>query len=147
MSSNPLRGRMSRRPDQRGAAVVEAALVISFFLVPLLVGVLLFGERLWAAQKTPPYDAHLAPSEITGNLTCAELVDRVKTTLVNNAAGLPTPLQSSWITVNVIEALPTVGVLVDVKVSVPPADGTGDPLVTEAASRLDNVTLTTSTCM
>jgi hypothetical protein len=82
----PARFRAHRR-TQRGAAVVEAALVISFVLIPLLVGVLTFGERLWRAQAVEPYNARVAPTQIVGHFTCAELVDRVKQTVVNNRAG------------------------------------------------------------
>jgi hypothetical protein len=132
--------------DQRGAAAVEAALVISFLLVPLLVGVVKFGFLIWDQQKQPPYDARIAPSEIVGRFDCAQLVERVRTTVVDNSAALATPLAADSVVVDVVEAAPTVGVLVEVRVNVPEASGSG-PLVAEAASRLDHVTLTTETCM
>lgn len=147
MSSIPVRAARVRPRDQRGAAVVEAALVISFLLVPILVGVIKFGFLIWDQQKQPPYDARLAPSEIIGRFDCAELVDRVKRTVVGNSAALDAPLQAESVAVQVVEATPTVGVLVEVRVHVPAAYGTGNPLVTEAASRLSHVTLTTETCM
>ena len=39
-----------------------------------------------------------------------------------------------------------IGVLVEVKVTVPPPDGTGDPIVTDASIQLENATVTTSVC-
>jgi hypothetical protein len=133
--------------DQRGAAAVEAALVISFLLIPILVGVVKFGFLIWDQQKQPPYDARIAPSEIIGRFDCAQLVDRVKTTVVNNAAVLDTPLSADAVVVDVVEATPAVGVLVEVEVRLPAESASGSPVVAEAASRLSHVTLTTETCM
>lgn len=146
MNSNPRCAR-ARSRGQRGAAVVEAALVISFFLVPMLVGVLTLGEKLWHAQKHGPYEPRLSSSDISGRLSCDELASRVKTTVVNNAAALDTTVDASWVAVEVVEAVPTLGVLVEVSVTVPAADGSGSSLVTETATRLDNVTLTTESCL
>jgi hypothetical protein len=142
----PARFRAHRR-TQRGAAVVEAALVISFILVPLLVGVLTFGERLWRAQAVEPYNARVAPTQIVGHFTCAELVDRVKQTVVNNSANLDRPVELSWVAVEVVEIVPTVGVLVDVSITVPPLKESGSPLVTEATSRLEHVSVSTESCL
>lgn len=145
LSSNPLCA-LRRRRDQRGAVVVEAALVISFFLIPLMVGTFALGERLWDAQHKDPYEPRVASSQVRGVFTCTELVSRVETTVANNIAGLGVPIDASWVTAQVVEVLPTAGVLVDVKVTVPPSDGTGEPTVTHAAITLDNAGLTTSLC-
>jgi hypothetical protein len=126
---------------------VEAALVISFLLFPILVGVVKFGFLIWDQQKQPPYDARIAPSEIIGRFDCAQLVDRVKTTVVNNVAALDTPLSADSVVVEVVEATPAVGVLVEVEVRLPAESAAGSPVVAEAASRLSHVTLTTETCM
>jgi hypothetical protein len=126
---------------------VEAALVISFLLFPILVGVVKFGFLIWDQQKQPPYDARIAPSEIIGRFDCAQLVDRVKTTVVNNVAALDTPLSADSVVVDVVEATPAVGVLVEVEVRLPAGSAAGSPVVAEAASRLSHVTLTTETCM
>jgi hypothetical protein len=67
-----------RRAGQRGAAAVEAAFVVSFFLAPVLVGVVTVGEQLWHAQRQSPYEARTVASEVVGRFTCAQLVDRVK---------------------------------------------------------------------
>lgn len=147
MTSYPMRHRSRCPKDQRGAAVVEAALVMSFVLVPLLAGVLTLGEKLWKAQDVEPYDARVAPSQVVGYLTCEELVDRVKTTVVNNSASLDTPVEVGWVAVEVVEIVPTVGVLVDVSITVPPPDGDGSPVVTEATSRLEHVSVSTQSCM
>jgi len=126
---------------------VEAALVISFLLFPILVGVVKFGFLIWDQQKQPPYDARIAPSEIIGRFDCAQLVDRVKTTVVNNVAALDTPLSADSVVVDVVEATPSVGVLVEVEIRLPAGSAAGSPVVAEAASRLSHVTLTTETCM
>ena len=146
MSSTPVPVRACPR-DQRGAAAVEAALVISFLLFPILVGVVKFGFLIWDQQKQPPYDARIAPSEIIGRFDCAQLVDRVKTTVVNNVAALDAPLSADSVVVDVVEATPSVGVLVEVEVRLPAESAAGSPVVAEAASRLSHVTLTTETCM
>lgn len=135
-----------RRPDQRGAVVVETALVISFFLIPLLVGVLTLGERLWQAQKKDPYEPRISSSQVVGPFSCGDLVTRVRNTVADNIAGLGVPIDVSWVEAQVVEIDPDVGVLVEVKVTVPPPDGTGDPVVTEASVQLENASLGTSIC-
>lgn len=147
MRSAPVHTRTQRRRSQRGAAVVEAALVISFFLVPMLAGVLTLGEKLWQAQKHGPYEPRVAPSQIIGVFGCTEIVDRVQTTVANNIAGLGVPVQTDWVSARVVEVTPTAGVLVETTVTVPPADGSGDPYVVDAALRLENATVTAETCV
>ncbi len=146
MSSNPTRGGARRRRNQRGAVVVEAALVISFFLIPLMVGTFTLGERLWQAQKKDPYEPRIASSQVVGVFTCSELISRVESTVANNIQGLGVPIDLGWVKAQVVEAVPDVGVLVEVTVTVPPPDGTGDPVVTEASVQLENATLSTSLC-
>jgi hypothetical protein len=146
MSSTPTRVRARRRRSQQGAAVVEAALVISFFLIPLMVGTFTLGERLWQAQKKDPYEPRIASSQVVGVFTCTELVSRVETTVANNIQGLGVPISPGWVEAEIVEIVPDVGVLVEVKVTVPPPDGTGDPVVTEASVQLENASLTTSVC-
>jgi hypothetical protein len=138
--------RKRRNRDQRGAAVVEAALVISFVMIPILVGVLTLGERLWHAQKHPPYEPRLASSDIVGTFTCDELVSRVKTTVVSNAAAANTSIGAEAVAVKVVEAIPTVGAVVDVSVTLP-AVGGDSALVTEATSKLENVSVSTESCL
>jgi hypothetical protein len=147
LSRTPARAHRARHEDHRGAAVVEAALVISFFLVPILVGVLTLGEKLWVAQRSSPYEPRIAPTEIIGRFTCAELVDRVKTTVVNNAAALDTPLGAEQVAVRVVEALPTVGAMVEVEVTLPAASQGDSATVAEATSRLEQVSVSTESCL
>jgi hypothetical protein len=142
-----VRRRSHVRRDQRGAAVVEAALVISFVMIPILLGVLDLGERLWRAQKHPPYEPRVASSEIIGSFTCEELVDRVKTTVAENAAAASLPVGTEAVAVDVVEALPTVGAVVDVSVTLPPPEGSEDAVVTEATSKLENVSVSTESCL
>ncbi|HEY0772719.1 MAG TPA: hypothetical protein VGD51_01455, partial [Nocardioidaceae bacterium] len=106
-----------------------------------------FGFLIWDQQKQPPYDARIAPSEIIGRFDCAQLVDRVKTTVVTNVAALDTPLSADSVVVDVVEATPSVGVLVEVEVRLPAESSAGSPVVAEAASRLSHEPLTTETCM
>jgi hypothetical protein len=144
--SNPAPARRLPWKDQRGAVVVEAAIVIAFFVLPMLVGVLTYGSRLWQAQKYDPYEPRIYASQVVGSFTdCLGLIDRVKNTVVNNISGLGVPIDPTWVSVAVIDIDPT-GVLVDVTVSVPSADGSGSPVVLRSATRLENVSLGVSSC-
>jgi hypothetical protein len=147
LRSDPARAHTRDRRSQRGAAVVEAGLVISLFLIPMLVGVLVLGEKLWQAQKHGPYEPRVAPSQIIGTFGCTEIVDRVQTTVANNIAGLGVPIETDWVSARVVEVAPTAGVLMEVAVTVPPADGSGDPYQVDAALGIDNATLTAETCL
>jgi hypothetical protein len=146
LSSNPARARTRHPRNQRGAIIVEAALVLSLILFPILIGVFTLGERLWHMQKVDPYEPRVASSQVVGSFTCTDLVSRVETTVTNNIAGLGVPIDPSWVKAQVVEVLPDVGVLVEVQVTVPPPDGTGAPVVTDATIQLDNATVTTSLC-
>lgn len=83
------RPRGARRRDQHGAAAVEGALVLSVVLVPLLVGVITFGQTFYKAQPvdlvTPPMvqtDAEGNPFwEPSGN--CATLANRIKQSIID----------------------------------------------------------------
>ena len=141
---------------QSGAAAVEAGLVTTF-LMPLLIGVLFYGNYFWHAQKVDAYAPRIAQGGIVGSqLTCDELVDRVKATVlstVNGVRGSGLPLLTAdQITADVIEVLPTVGAVVRVGVHVPVASSltsllpNNGAVVTETTMRLQNVTLSTSSC-
>lgn len=156
-AGRPTRIRRPRR-DGAGAAAVEAALVLSAVVLPLLLGVLSYGQYFWQAQHVGVYQPRLPESSIVGTFTCAQLVDQVKTTVqgslpaVQGVAGNVLPL--SDIGVQVLDVLPTIGATVQVSVSVPADTALGGlvPLpnggnvVTEATYRLDNVMLTTDSC-
>jgi hypothetical protein len=135
-------------------AAVEAGLV-STVLMPLLLGVLVYGNYFWHAQKVDAYAARIPAGVIQGSgLTCEQLVDRVKATVVANVNELAesTPIDATDVAVQVVEVLPTVGAVVQVSVSVPVASTlasllpNGGAVVTESMLRLDDVTLTTTSC-
>ena len=150
-----MRRRGARADD--GAAAVEAALVLSFFLVPLLLGVLYWGQYFWKAQAADELSPRIPSGAIVGKFTCDELVARVKDTVVGILPGTTESLgldPVSDITVRVVEVLPTVGAIVTVSVSVPLVDQVASflplpnegRLVSEFTIRLDNVVVTTEVC-
>jgi len=139
---------------QRGAVAVEAGLVTTV-LMPLLLGVLVFGNYLWHAQKADAYAVRIPSGAVQGSgLTCDELVDRVKATVVDNVNALPdlAPIDASDVTATVVQVLPTVGAVVKVSVRVPVATLAasmlpgGGAVVTDTLVRLDDVTLSTQSC-
>lgn len=146
-----LRGRARA---EHGAVAVEAGLVTTA-LMPLLVGVLVLGTYLWHAQKVDAYAVRIPAGAVQGSgLTCQELVDRVKQTVVDNVNGLGdvSPIDLSDVTATVVQVLPTVGAVVKVSVRVPVATTAasllpgGGAVVTDTLVRLDDVTLSTGSC-
>lgn len=153
-------GRSGRRRGERerGAVAVEAAFILSVVLIPLLLGVINYGMYFWRAQAAEPLASRLPLVNIVGTFNCAELVDRIKTTVQNalpSVSGLidgVLPLED--IGVRVIEVLPTVGVVVEVSITVGGTDAlasllplpNGGALVSEATYRLENIKLTTAGC-
>jgi hypothetical protein len=143
---------------ERGAMAVEAALILSFILVPLLLGVLSYGSYFWDAQKVQPLSSRLPLQNIVGTFNCAQLIDRVKTTVQNalpEVTGLiDTDIPLSAIGVRVVNVLPTVGVDVTVSLTLQTSFDlgglvplpNGGNIVSEATYRLDNVKLTTAGC-
>jgi hypothetical protein len=143
---------------ERGAVAVEAALFLSVVLIPLLLGVITYGMYFWKAQQAQPLSQRLPLQSIVGQFNCAQLVDRVKTTVQNalpSVSGLFNgQLPLTDIGVTVVNVLPTVGVDISVSITIP--GGTqlggllplpnGGSIVSEAVYRLDNVTLTTAGC-
>jgi hypothetical protein len=144
--------------DERGAVTVEAALLLSVVLLPLLIGVVSFGMYFWKAQQVAPLSQRLPLDSIVGQFNCAQLVDRVKTTVQNAlpaVAGLfdnQIPLDAIGVTV--LDVLPTIGADVSISITLP---GTttlgglvplpnGGNIISEATYRLDNVELTTAGC-
>jgi hypothetical protein len=143
---------------ERGAVAVEAALFLSVVLIPLLLGVITYGMYFWKAQQAEPLSQRLPLNNIVGSFNCAQLVDRVKTTVqsalpsVSGLFGDQLPLTDIGVTV--INVLPTVGVDVSVSIRIDggsqlggllPLPNGGD-IISEATYRLDNVTLTTAGC-
>lgn len=157
----------SRRTSEKGAASVEAAITVTTILAPLLVGVLFWGNWFWQAQRVDPLAAGVPVNGIVGTFSCDELVDQVKTTVVDNlnanpvvlnatdpATGQPLQLSLSDVAVEVVKVLPTVGAYVTVRVNLPAVDSLGGlvplpdggALASEATYRLDNVVVTSESC-
>lgn len=148
--------RRRRATGERGAIAVEAAVLIGFVLIPLMLGVISYGSYFWQAQRVSPLASRLPLDGIVGQFTCAELVDRVKTTVQSalpQIDGLTGPLPLSSIGVQVVDVLPTIGVDIKVSISVPltgslslfPLPGGGN-LLSDASYRLDNVQVSTTSC-
>lgn len=154
----PQERRRRRGERERGAVAVEAAFILSVVLIPLLLGVITYGMYFWRAQAAQPLASRLPLVDIVGTFNCAELVDRIKTTVQNalpEVSGLidgVLPLED--IGVRVIEVLPTIGVVVEVSITVGGTDSLTEllplpndgALVSEATYRLENIKLTTAGC-
>lgn len=146
------------RKDEQGAVTVEAALLLSVLLLPLLIGVVSFGMYFWKAQQVAPLSQRLPLDSIVGQFNCAQLVDRVKTTVQNAlpaVSGLfdnQIPLDAIGVTV--LDVLPTIGADVSISITLPGTSTlggliplpNGGNLISEATYRLDNVELTTAGC-
>ena len=147
-----------KRRTERGAIAVEAALVLTFIMIPLVLGVITYGSYFWQAQKVQPLSQRLPMDDIVGEFDCAQLIDRVKTTVQNalpNVDGaLNGVLPLSAIGVQVVNVLPTVGVDIVLSIQLPAVTQlggllplpNGGNLLSEATYRLDNVKLTTAGC-
>ena len=146
------------RRGERGAVAVEAAVILSVILMPLLLGVITYGNYFWQAQKAEPLATRLPMESIVGEFNCAQLVDRVKTTVQNALPSVTNlftgTLPLDAIGVRVVNVLPTVGVDIELTISVPALNTlggllplpNGGSLVSEATYRLSNVKLTTAGC-
>jgi hypothetical protein len=146
-----------RARSERGAAAVEAGLVTTV-LMPLMVGVLVWGNYFWHAQKVEPYAARLPQGAVVGyNLTCEEVVSLVKQAVVDLSAPVtdayaPPELELDDVVVTVVEVLPDASAVVNIGVKTNvgsslaswlPNDG---EVVKETTMRLENVTVDTSVC-
>lgn len=114
------------------------------------------GEKLWRAQKVDAYALRIPGGAVSGtNLTCSELVDRVRSTVVHNVNNLDDSLPDigvEQVVVDVVEVLPAVGVVVEVGITSSTVDSSaeglpaGGDLVSEATLRLSHVSLSTGSC-
>lgn len=153
----------ARVRSEQGVAAVEAALV-STFLMPLVMGVLFWGQYFWKAQDVPELTPYVPQDAIVGNFCSADqLVNEVKNVVLtnlttvagNNDIGL-SGITLSDITANVISpvvsSVPTLGATVQVSVRIPLVSSLGSLLpnngavIKETTLRLENVTLSTGTC-
>jgi hypothetical protein len=145
-----------RARSERGVAAVEAGLVTTV-LMPLMVGVLVWGNYFWHAQKVEPYATRLPQGAVVGyDLSCEEVVSLVKQAVVD----LSDPVGDTYapelslddVVVTVVEVLPDASAVVNIGVrtnvgsslaSWLPNDG---EVVNETTMRLENVTVDTSVC-
>lgn len=149
-------GRRSRRRDD-GAVAVEAALVITVLLFPLLFGILTFGQYFWRAQRVDTLTPGVPEGGIAGSYGCVALKDEVAALVVEVVNGLNPELGSISVTnvvVEVLEYSPDVGVTVQIHIEVPNPGGLaslvqlpgGGALVTDFTQRLDDVVITDAVC-
>lgn len=61
--------------SERGAAAVEAALLISSVLAPLMLGVLNYGHYFWQLQRVPELDPNIDQSSLVGTYCVNQLPD------------------------------------------------------------------------
>ena len=142
---------------ERGAAAVEAGLVVSVLLVPLVVGVLQWGDYFWRAQRVNSLSPPIAAGAVAGTFTCAGLKTVVAGEVASTVAALNPDLgtiSASDVTVTVLEMLPSVGVIVQISIRsdapsglsslVPlPNDGA---MVVEFVQRLSDVKVSDTVC-
>jgi Flp pilus assembly protein TadG len=151
------RGRRTARRTQRGAATVEAAILVPFVLAPLLAGILFYGNYFWQAQKVSDLTVQAVPAEaVAGTYSCGQLVDRVKNLLAGNVSSLATqlgvPASAIQLTTQVVRVLPTIGADISVSLQVTLPNTLGfislptPPLVQSLTQRLQNVKVTTASC-
>lgn len=149
--------RATRASSERGASAVEAGLVVTVFLVPLLVGVLQYGDYFWRAQETSSLAPSLPTGAVAGEFSCAGLKTAVTDAVVEAVNDLDPglgPISSPDVTVSVVELLPAVGVIVRVRVTTDESSGLpqlfplphGGAIVLEFLQRLDDVQVTDVTC-
>ncbi|WP_292604550.1 TadE/TadG family type IV pilus assembly protein [Nocardioides sp. REDSEA-S30_B4] len=147
----------SRRASEEGAVAVEAALVIAALLVPLLLGVVTWGDYFFRAQRVDTLAPGVPVGGVAGEFTCQGLKDRVASTVVDVVGDLDASLvgiEVSDVTVSVVEVLPDVGVVVDIHIETPLVGGLasliplpgGGSIVTDFSQRLEDVTVTDAVC-
>ena len=144
-------------PSDHGASAVEAGLVVSVVLVPLLVGVLQWGDYFWRAQEASSLAPSLPTGAVAGTFSCAALRTAVTAAVVDTVNDLDPdlgPIGAGDVTVSVVERLPIVGVIVRIRVTT--AEPSGIPelfpmphdgaIVVEFLQRLDDVQMTEASC-
>ena len=151
-----MRRRFHAARDDRGVAAVEAGLVTTV-LMPLLVGVLFFGNYFWHAQRVSAYDPRVPQGDLVGyQLTCQQVVDLVKQAVVDQSTTVgdayAPALNLDQVSAEVVDVLPDATVVVHVSVRVQVASGftsllpDGGAVVNDVTQRLENVTVSTATC-
>lgn len=154
--ATPHPGRRDRR-GARGASAVEAALVISLLLFPLLMGVLAWGDYFWRAQRIDTLAPAVPEGDVAGTFSCRALQDEVASTVVSVVNGLHPEIGDidlSEVVVTLLEVSPDVGVTVAIHIEVGAVNGLasliplpgGGGLVTDFTQRLDDVRLSDQAC-
>ncbi|MGZ4445280.1 MAG: hypothetical protein ACXVWZ_03930 [Nocardioides sp.] len=150
-----------RRPE-RGAAAIEAALLLSLVLTPLMLGVLYYGFFFWKLQRVPELDPNIDQSGIVGTFCLnqqTDLLTRVRAAALVSAQNLDNgtdlPVSLSDITATVVQYTPgALGVVVkvgfrthvlDEAVSWLPLPNDGN-VVSDSQVRLENVVITSGSC-
>lgn len=142
---------------QRAAAAVEAALVVSVLLIPLIVGILQWGDYFWRAQRVDTLAPAVPSGAVAGTFTCSGLKSVVAgqiAAVVNGLDPAAAPISAQDVVVTVTEVLPDVGVTVDIHIQTAATDGLasliplpgGGALVTDFSQRLADVSVSTSPC-
>ena len=142
---------------ERGAAAVEAALVCSALLLPLLLGVITWGDYFFRAQRVDTLAPAVPVGGVAGEFTCQGLKDTVASTVVGVVQDLDPSLAGiavDDVTVSVVEILPDVGVTVDIHIETPLVGGLasliplpgGGSITTDFSQRLQDVTISDVMC-
>ena len=155
------RGRVRARPE-RGAAAVEAGLLVSAILVPLLMGVVNYGYYFWQLQRVPELDPNIDQSGIVGTYCTGQIPDlltRVKASALvaaqNLDNGTDLPVSAGDITATVVSYTPdTLGLVVQVAFRTNVVDGLlpylplpdDGHLLSAAQVRLQNVKISSGSC-
>ena len=91
---------------ERGAAAVEAALVCSALLIPLLLGVITWGDYFFRAQRVDTLAPGVPVGGVAGEFTCQGLKDTVAATVVGVVQDLDPSLAGiavEDVTISVVE--------------------------------------------
>ncbi|MBA8804113.1 hypothetical protein FB382_002404 [Nocardioides ginsengisegetis] len=135
---------------------MEAGLVVSLLLAPLLVGIIQWGDYFWRAQSVDTLAPAVPTGAVAGTFTCEGLKSAVAAQVASVVNGLNpsgSPMTAAAVLVTVTEVLPSVGVTVDIHVEAPtsglasliPLPG-GGALVTDFSQRLSDVTVSSAVC-
>jgi hypothetical protein len=149
--------RRASRQRSGGAAAVEAALVVTVLLIPLVLGVIRWGDYFWHAQQVDTLAPAVPTGGVAGTFSCTGLKEAVASQIVSVVNGLDPAIGDiavGDVTVTVVEILPDVGVNVEISIAAPVVGGLaslielpgGGALVTDFTQRLQDVRLNTSVC-
>jgi hypothetical protein len=150
------------RHAESGAAAVEAALLLSLVLAPLMIGVLYYGYVFWKLQRVPELDPNVDQASFVGTYCVGaipDLLTRVRAAALvaaqNLDNGTDLPVSLSDITATVVSYTPdTLGLVVSVAFRTKVLDDTlpflplpnnGD-IVNDAQVRLENVKISSASC-